>query len=421
MAPASFAALLRTAHLDLGIYEDLYKHLHSHPELSNQEKETAETAAAFLARLGDYEIVRDIGGHGFAAVLRNGPGKTVLLRSDLDGLPIKEETGLSYASTVRQVNQQGEEKPVMHACGHDMHITCLLGAAEVLLALRASWSGTLVLVFQPAEERGTGAKAMVDDGLYDRVPVPDYVLGQHIMPMRAGSVGCRPGTIMAAADSFKVTLFGRGGHGSAPHRTVDPVVMASNLVVRLQNIVSREIDPNEMAVVTVGSLQAGHAENVIVDHAELGLDVRSVTPSVRDHIVGAIKRMVEAESVASGAKKKPVIVQTRHFPVTDNDKDMTESLSASFTEYFGSRFDPNTPRVNVSEDFPILASSQGRPSVFWFFGGVEPSLWDEKVAAGKVLDEIPSNHSSLFAPALHPTMQTGIDALCIGALTFFGR
>lgn len=417
MAPTLAPAAL----LDLNPYEELYKHLHAHPELSNQERATAETVAAHLASLhAGFKIFRNIGGHGLAAVLENGPGKTVLLRTDLDGLPIKEETGLPYASTARQVDLQGEEKPVMHACGHDMHITCLLGAADALVRLKASWSGTLVLVFQPAEERGTGARAMVDDGLYDRVPVPDYVLGQHLMPMRAGTVGCRPGVIMAAADSFRVTLFGRGGHGSGPHRTVDPVVMASHLVVRLQTIVSREVDPGETAVVTVGSLQAGHAENVIVDRAELGLDVRSVTPSVRDAVVAAIGRMVRAEAMASGAPKEPVIAQTRTFPVTDNDAAMAARLSTAFANYFGDRFDPDTPRVNVSEDVSILASSQGRPSVFWFFGGVEPALWDEKAAAGRVQDEIPSNHSSLFAPTLHPTMETGIDALCVAALTFFG-
>ena len=417
----SLSALLSSVHLDLAPYEALYKHLHAHPELSNQEKVTAETVAAYLAKLNVFEIFTNIGGHGLAAVLRNGPGKAVLLRSDLDGLPIKEETGLPYASTVRQVSLQGEEKPVMHACGHDMHITCLLAAAELLVALRGSWSGTLLLVFQPAEERGTGARDMVNDGLYDKVPVPDYVLGQHLMPMRAGTVGCRPGTIMASADSFKVTLYGRGGHGSQPHRTVDPVVMASNLVVRLQNIVSREVDPSEMAVVTVGSLQAGHTENIIVDHAELGLDIRTVTPSVRDHVIAAIERMVKAEAIASGAKKEPVVVETRHFPATDNDAAMAASLATSFADHFGDSFDPDIPRVNVSEDVSILATSQGRPNLFWFFGGVDQALWDEKVAAGKVQDEIPSNHSALFAPAMHPTMRTGIDALCLGALTFLGK
>ncbi|KAF7550230.1 hypothetical protein G7Z17_g5872 [Cylindrodendrum hubeiense] len=421
MTQPSFSALLSKVQLDLAPYEELYKHLHLNPELSNQEKATAETAAAYLAKLNAFEIFPNIGGYGFAAVLKNGPGKTILLRSDLDGLPVKEDTGLPYASTVRQVNLQGEEKSVMHACGHDMHITCLLGAAELLVALKASWSGTLVLVFQPAEERGTGAKAMVDDGLYDKVPVPDYVLGQHLMPLRAGTVGCRPGVIMASADSFKVTLYGRGGHGSAPHRTVDPVIMASNLVVRLQNIVSREIDPNEMAVVTVGSLQAGHAENIIVDHAELGLDIRTLTPAVHKQILASITRMVKAEYIASGAKKEPVIIETRHFPVTDNDVDMAASLATSFTDHFGDSFDPDTPRVNVSEDVSILASSQGKPSLFWFFGGVEPTLWDEKVAAGTVQEDIPSNHSARFAPAIHPTMRTGMDALCVGALTFFRK
>jgi len=382
------------------------------------EKKTAGMVTNHLEQSGAFKVFTGIGGTGLAAVCQNGPGKTVLLRSDLDALPIREETGLPYASTVSQVNADGEEKPVMHACGHDMHITCLLGAAELLVKLKSEWSGTLVLVFQPAEERGTGARAMVADGLYDRVPVPDIVLGQHLMPLRAGTVGCRRGTIMASADSMRVTLFGRGGHGSTPQRTIDPVIMAANLVTRLQTIVSREVDPSEMAVVTVGSLQAGHTENIIVDRAELGLDIRTVTPSVRTQILTAIRRMVDAEAVASGAKLKPIITETRQFPETYNDPDLADTLAASFASHFGDSFNSDIPRVNASEDVSILATSRDKPSLFWFFGGVDPALWDEKAASGKIEEDIPFNHSSLFAPIIHPTLRTGIEALAVGALTF---
>lgn len=228
---------------DLSKYESLYKHFHANPELSNQEKETAARCFAELESISpDFNIKPSIGGHGLAATLANGRGPTVLLRADFDALPIQERTGLPYASTKRMRDADGAEKPVMHACGHDMHTTCLLGAAETLAASRGEWSGTLVLVFQPAEERGTGAQAMVDDGLYDPkrhgVPVPDVVLGAHVMPHRAGVIGTRKGLIMSAADSMRVTMHGRGGHASMPHRLVDPVVMAASAVMRLQGMVS---------------------------------------------------------------------------------------------------------------------------------------------------------------------------------------
>lgn len=233
---------------ELTKYEDLYKHFHANPELSNQEKETAARCVSELKSISsDFEIKTGIGGHGIAAILRNGSGKIVLLRADFDALPIEERTGLPYASKKRMTDADGVDKPVMHACGHDMHISCILGAAEALYSARESWSGTLIFAFQPAEERGTGAQAMIDDGLYDpkrhNVPIPDIVLGAHVMPHRAGVIGTRRGLIMSAADSMRVTLHGRGGHASMPHRLVDPVIMAASTVMRLQTIVSREVDP----------------------------------------------------------------------------------------------------------------------------------------------------------------------------------
>ena len=419
MSPKSPSEILAASSLDLTPYEDLYKHFHAHPELSKLEKATSETAAAHLARLNAYEIHTHIGGYGFAGVLRNGPGKTVLLRADMDALPVKELTSLPYASTVTMNDTNGVEKPVMHACGHDMHITCLLAAAETMASVREEWSGTLIVLFQPNEERGEGAQAMVDDGLYSKIPVPDYVFGQHVMRMRAGNVGSRPGTIMAAADSLKITLYGRGGHGSLPHQTVDPVLLAANVVTRLQTIVSREIDPSDMAVVTVGSLHAGQAENVIPETAELGVDIRSISLETRDQILSAIKRIVEAECMASGSPKPPLFTPTRRFPPTINDETVTAGLAASFGEHFED-FDGNTPRSNVSEDFSILGTSQGRPCSFWFLGGIDPDLWDKAQSNGR-LEEIAGNHSALFAPAIQPTMKTGMDALCIAALTFLKK
>lgn len=254
----SAAELLKTYPLDFDAYEELYRHLHAHPELSLHEGKTAATIANQPA-LSAFTIHQPIGGYGIAGVLSNGAGPTVLLRADMDALLVAEKTGLEYASKEHFVDDDGVEKPVMHACGHDMHMTCLVAAAAWLSKpeIRERWSGTLVIVFQPNEERGQGARAMVDDGLYQQVPVPDIVLIQHVMPFKTGTVAVRKGTMIAAADSFKVTLFGRGGHGSMPQLCIDPVVLAANVVLRLHGIVSRKVDPQEPAVLTVGSLQAG--------------------------------------------------------------------------------------------------------------------------------------------------------------------
>ncbi|KAL2847524.1 metal-dependent amidase/aminoacylase/carboxypeptidase [Aspergillus pseudoustus] len=416
MASTSPSSIIASASLDLTPYEALYKHFHTNPELSLQEKATSEKCAAQLAALGPDELHTHIGGYGLAGVFRNGPGKTILLRADMDALPVKELTGLPYASSATMRDADGAEKPVMHACGHDMHMTCLLAAAEILVKTRDAWSGTLIILFQPNEERGAGAQAMVDDGLYDKIPIPDYVLGQHVMRLRAGAIGSRSGTIMAACDSMKVTVFGRGGHGSLPHFTVDPALLAAHIVVRLQGIVSREVDPSDLAVVTVGSLQAGQAENIIADRAEIGLDFRTVKLETREKVITAIKRIVEAECAASGSPKPPVFTPTRRFPPTNNDAGVAAVLAGSFADHFGDAFDPDTARTNVSEDFPTLATAINVPSCFWFLGGIDPVLWDK----GQT-EEIPGNHSALFAPVIQPTLKAGVDALCVAALTFLKK
>lgn len=286
---SSIAQLIQSRSQDLTDYENFYRNLHAHPELSLQESETAASVAKHRA-LSNFKIYTNVGGHGVAGVLSNGDGPTVLLRADMDALPVEEETGLEYASKVKTK----EGTPVMHACGHDVHVTCLLAAAGWLASdeVRKHWSGTLVAVFQPNEERGQGARAMVDDGLYQKVPVPDVVLGQHVMPIRTGKVAVRKGTIVAAADSFKITVFGRGGHGSMPQLCIDPVILAANIVLRLQGIVSREIDPSEMAVLTVGSLQVGETENVIADRGVIKVDIRTQSSAVRERILKAMKRIV---------------------------------------------------------------------------------------------------------------------------------
>lgn len=408
---------------DLASYESLYKHLHSHPELSLQEKETASTIITHLKSLDlGYELHTSIGGHGLVGVLKNGSGPTVLLRADIDALPVLELTGLPYASKATMKDVADDvEKPVMHACGHDMHITCLLAASAHLASIKSKWTGTLIILFQPNEERGGGAQAMIDNGLYRKIPVPDVVLGQHVMTLRAGRIGNRPGTIMGAADSFKVTLYGKGGHGSMPHRSIDPVVMAANVVLRLQNIVSREIDPAEMAVVTVGSVQAGSTENIIADHAVLKVNTRTTTPVVRKKVLAAVRRIIEAECKASNATKPPLIESTSSFPLTINDDDVASRLSSSFSEHFKGDFNPNTRLINGSEDVSRLATSIDRPYNFWFFGGVDPELYDRAEREGRLFEDVPANHSAYFAPVIQPTLKIGMEALCVGALTFLER
>lgn len=405
---------------DLSHYESLYKHFHSHPELSLQESETASKIVSHLESLkAGYELHTSIGGHGLAAILINGKGPTVLLRADIDALPVLEQTDLPYASKVTMKDiADGIEKPVMHACGHDMHITCLLAAAEQLGRIKADWKGTLIVLFQPNEERGAGAKAMVDDGLYRKIPIPDVVFGQHVMPLRSGCLGNRAGTIMGAADSFKVTLYGRGGHGSMPHRSIDPVVLAANVVLRLQNIVSREVDPAEMAVVTVGSVQVGQTENIIADHAVLKVNVRTTTDTTREKVLTAIRRIVKAECEASNSPKEPLIEATSQFPLTVNDENVASRLADSFGEFFKQRFDPKIPTVNGSEDVSVLATSIEKPSNFWFFGGVDPDLWDRAEREGRLFEDVPANHSSYFAPVIQPTLTVGFEALCVAALTY---
>ncbi|KAI4186952.1 MAG: hypothetical protein L6R41_003147 [Letrouitia leprolyta] len=422
MESQSLTSLVSSLSIDLEKYEALYKHFHSHPELSYQEEQTAAKVAAHLKFLdAGYEIHTLIGGHGLAGILRNGVGKTVLLRADMDALPIKEDTGLEYASKVTMRDNDDVVKPVMHACGHDFHVTALLAASERLAKMKESWSGTLIVLFQPNEERGGGAQAMVDDGLYDKIPVPDIVLGQHVMSLRTGSVGCRVGNILSEADSFKITIFGRGGHGSMPHRTVDPVVMAAGVVMKLQTVISREVDPDQFAVVTVGSLQAGQTENIIADKAEIRLNIRTQNHEVRNRVLNAVRRIVKGECEASGATKEPLFEGTAKFPLSTNDETVTKTVHNSFQEFFGDRFDPNTPCSTASEDYSILATSQGKPSCFWFFGGVDEKTWDETKQKGRLAEDIPVNHSPFFAPVIQPTLKTGIDALCLGALTFLKR
>jgi hippurate hydrolase len=396
--------------------EDLYRDIHAHPELSMQERRTAGLAADGLRAAG-YDVTEGVGGTGVVGLLANGDGPTVMLRADMDALPIREATGLPYASTVTAMDADGRETPVMHACGHDMHVTWLAGATRLLAHSRDAWQGAVLAVFQPAEEIARGAQAMIDDGLFDRFPKPDVIFGQHVMPAPAGRIGYRAGTTQAAADSLEVRLFGRGAHGSMPESSVDPVVMAAATVLRLQTIVSRETAASDAAVVTVGALQAGTKDNVIPDDALLKINVRSFDEAVRSHVLDAITRIVNAEAAASGAPRPPEISTTEHYPLTVNDPDRTQRVAAALRGHFGDdRVRELAAPVSASEDFGSFGTEWGVPSVFWYVGGTDPVVYEAAERAGRVAEDVPTNHNPAFAPVLHPTIETGVEAIVTAAL-----
>lgn len=397
----------------------LYRDLHAHPELSFAEHRTAGIVEQHLTELG-LEVHTGIGGTGVAGVLRNGDGPTVLLRADMDALPVRELTGLPWASTETVTDAEGTTVPVMHACGHDIHITCLLGAVEELAGSRDRWAGTVVAVFQPGEEHGGGAQVMVDSGLYDLVPAPDVVLGQHVTPLPAGMLGAHSGAAMAAVDTMEVTMHGRGGHGSRPETTIDPIVMAAATVMRLQGVVSREIAPQDTSVVTVGSLHAGTKNNIIAAEARLGISVRSFNEDVRARVLAAVERIIAAEAQASGAPKAPELEWGERYPVTVNEPDATARVNAAFAAEFGadSLLDPGA--LSGSEDVGNLATAVGAPLVYWMLGGGDPETVRAAMAAGTVDEDIPSNHSPYFAPLADPTIPTGVRALVVAAREWLG-
>jgi amidohydrolase len=393
--------------------ETLYTDVHAHPELSMQETRTAGLAAGHLRSAG-YEVTSDVGKTGVVGLLRNGDGPTVMLRADMDALPVAEATGVPYASTAKCVDSEGRTVPVMHACGHDMHVTWLVGATTLLAQTRANWRGTVMAVFQPAEETGEGARAMIDDGLFRRFSKPDVVLGQHVMVGPAGVVGGRSGVITSAADSLQIRLFGRGAHGSMPQAAIDPVVMAAATVLRLQSIVARELAPTEAAVVTVGSLQAGTKENVIPDEAVIKLNARTFDEGVRKRVLGAITRIVNAEAAASGAPRPPEITPLDHYPLVTNDYQATARVMHAFQRHFPAERVRSTGPTSASEDFGTFGAEWQAPSVFWFIGGSDPEAY-AKAKAENRLNELPTNHNPRFLPVLHPTLETGVEAMMVAA------
>jgi amidohydrolase len=393
--------------------ERLYTDIHAHPELSMQETRTAGLAAQRLRRSG-YEVTTGVGKTGVVGLLHNGSGPTVMLRADMDALPVEEATGVPYASHVEAKDRDGKNVPVMHACGHDMHVAWLVGATTLLAQTRAEWKGTVMAVFQPAEETAEGAQAMIDDKLFERFPKPDVVLGQHVMVGPAGAIGGRSGAITSAADSLQIRLFGRGAHGSMPQASIDPVVMAAAVVLRLQTIVSREIAPSESAVLTVGSLQAGTKENVIPDEAIIKLNVRTFDEGVRTRVLEAITRIVNAEAAASGAPKPPEITPLDRYSLVTNDAGATAQVVRAFRDYFGADRLRETGAASASEDFGSFGAEWHAPSVFGFVGGTDPDIY-AKAKAENRLNEIPTNHNPRFLPVIHPTLETGVQTLMVAA------
>lgn len=342
------------------------------------------------------------------------------MRADMDALPIREQTGLDYASTAHRTDADGNEVPVAHACGHDVHVAGLMGAARLLAAGKDSWHGTFIALFQPAEEAGTGAQEMVDAGLAKLIPKPDAALAQHVLTYPAGMVGTHAGPFLSTAASMRITVHGRGSHGSMPQRSIDPVVLAAMTVVRLQAIVSREVAPGEFAVITVGRVAAGTKSNIIPDHAVIELNIRAYDDGTRTQLINAIQRVVRGECAASGSPKEPEFEVYDEYPLTSNDPDVTARVAAAFQAHFGDKaFD--VPRQSASEDFGIIPDALGVPYTYWALGGTDPDEWHAADRKGSLATDIPANHSPKFAPVIEPTLATGTAAIVVAALAWLGR
>ena len=387
--------------------EPLLTDLHRHPELSMREERTRRIIAAQLAEFG-YEV-QQIGG-GVVGVLSRGEGPTVLLRADMDGLPVQEASGLPYASVHSQQDADGTLQPTMHACGHDFHMVAALGAARLLAEHRGDWSGTFIALFQPGEETAAGAAAMVADGLIDKIPAPDACLGQHVLTSpAAGKVAVAPGPVLSSSVSMRVRVHGAGSHGSMPHLGVDPVVLAAAIVTRIQTLVAREIAPGDFGVVTVGALHAGTSANIIPDQAELALNFRAYSEEILDHLVEGVQRMVRAECEAARSPKEPEFELFNRYPVADNDPQLAAQVREAFIAQFGPERVEHMDPVTASEDFSTIPDAFGVPYCYWGFGGY---------AQGR---EAAPNHSPLWAPDLQPSLSTGTEAAASAAFALGGR
>lgn len=385
---------------------DLYVDLHQNPELSSHETQTAAKLAARLRSLG-YEVTEGVGGTGVVAILKNGTGPTVMLRTELDALPVEEKTGLPYASKVHAKDDGGRDVPVMHACGHDLHMAALVGTAAIMAHSKESWHGTLMLIGQPAEEAIGGAERMIEDGLFTRFPKPAVGVALHVgNNLPAGQVGITPGIYNTNSDSIRITIYGKGGHGASPHTTIDPIVIAARTILSLQTIASREVKPGEMAIVTVGYIRAGTKNNIIPDQAELGLTVRTYKTEVRKQVLAAITRIAKAEALAGGAQREPLIERYEGTESVYNDPALAQRLRAPLDAALGKENVITTEPITPSEDYSYFIA-RGVPSLYFSLGGADPQKYAETKAAGTML---PSNHSPYFAPDVDPALRTGIKA-----------
>jgi len=416
--PAGAAALSDAIRADMPQLMTLYRDLHANPELSMQEVRTPAKLAAEMRKIG-FEVTEKVGKTGVVAVMKNGPGPVLLIRADMDGLPVVEQTGLPFASKVRATARSGVETGVMHACGHDTHITTWLGTARRLAAAKGQWSGTLVMILQPGEETGEGAKAMLDDGLYTRFPKPQYALAFHdAATLPAGAIGVTNGYALANVDSVDILVKGIGGHGAYPQTTKDPIVLASRIVMALQTLVSRENNPLDPAVVTVGSFHAGAKHNIISDEAKLQLTVRSYKPEVRRLLLDGIRRIVRGEAIAAGMPqdRMPVVTirEGEYTPATFNTDALSRRTLALFQQHFGPERATATPAVMGGEDFSRfwLADKSIESVIFWV-GGTPKAKWD---AAGGDTQKLPSLHSPFWAPDAEAVISTATEAMTVAAL-----
>lgn len=398
----------------------IYRHLHQHPELSFKEEKTAEYLATALRDMGAYTIHQSIGGHGLVAVLENGDGPTVLFRADIDALPVAEETGVEFASTATGIARDGSATAVMHACGHDMHMTAGLGLASIMAASTAHWSGTFIALFQPAEELASGATAMVDDGLAEIIPTPDVCLGQHIVPGPAGQVMTMPGPALAGCDTISITLTGRSAHGSMPHNAVDPTYLAAAIVLRLQGIVGREIAPHEFAVLSVGTLQSGNSNNTIPGQAKIVLNIRYYSNEVREKLITGIERVVRGECIASGTEVDPVIEYSDHGEITDNDSAVFATIRPALDAVLGAD-SVDAEAWTASEDFSNIPRALGSPYVYWTVGATPRTQWKAAVAADRVVQDVPANHMSTFLPDFEPTARSATSAAAAAVLAYLAK
>jgi len=392
----------------------LYVDLHKNPELSLKEQRTSARMADELRKVG-YEVTTGVGGTGVVGMLRNGKGPTVLL----DALPVEEKTGLPYASTATGVNPAGQTVPVMHACGHDVHMAGWTGAAALLARMKDRWRGTVLMIGQPAEETVQGARAMIADGLFKRFPKPDFAVAVHdSADLPSGKIYYVPGYAMASVDSVDLTIFGRGGHGAAPDKTVDPVVIAARTVLAIQTLVSREKDPLEPAVVTVGSIHGGTKYNIIPDEVKLQLTVRAYKPEVRKLLLEGIERIAKAEALSARAPREPLMKISEAQDPTYNDPAVTKRLSAAIARQIGAQNVLEARPEMVAEDFGEFGKAAGAPSVRLRVGAVEPAKYEASLKSGTTL---PSLHSSEFAPDKEPTIKMTATALTLSALELLGK